>query len=99
MAKKALPELSVSLRNAHHQHSLSRTLKDLKPILDLETPTSVTIDLSELTFVSPAPLALMVATIRRGRETGMIFNGSIVYPNSVAARTLPASHGCLPSSL
>lgn len=84
---KTRPEITVKLRNAHHLHSLSRTLTDLRPVLDLEKPTVVHLDLSELTFIGPACLALMVAAMRRGRATGMIFSGSITYPDSVAATT------------
>jgi anti-sigma regulatory factor (Ser/Thr protein kinase)/anti-anti-sigma regulatory factor len=87
MAGKSRPEITVHIRNAHHLHSLSRTLKDLRPILDLSEPTVVNLDLSALTFIGPACLALMVAAVRRGRETDMIFSGKITYPNSVAART------------
>jgi anti-sigma regulatory factor (Ser/Thr protein kinase) len=88
MAKAALPKITVSLRHAHHLHSLSRTLRDLRPILDLDEPTVVTLDLTELTFIGPACLAFMVAALRNGRENGWIADGSrIIHPNSVAART------------
>ena len=87
MATKKRPELSVKLRNAHHLHSFSRTLKDLRPVLELREPSHVNLDLSGLTFIGPACLALMVATIRQGRDDGTIFSGTITYPESVAART------------
>jgi anti-anti-sigma regulatory factor len=87
MSATSRPEITVPLRNAHHLHSLSRTLRDLRPILDLKEPSVVHLDLSELTFIGPACLALMVATMRRGRGTGMIFSGSITYPNSVPVTT------------
>lgn len=84
----ALPEITVRMRQAHHLHSLSRTLKDLRPILRLQEPTSVTLDLTELTFIGPACLAFMVAVMRKGREDKTIADGSqIVWPTSVAART------------
>lgn len=87
MATKKRPEITVRLNNAHHLHSFSRTLRDLRPILDLDKPTHVNLDLSGLTFIGPACLALMIATFRHGRDDGMIFSGTIIYPNSVAART------------
>lgn len=83
---KTYPEITVELHHAHHLHSLSRTLKALRQVLDLQKPTVVTFDLSELTFIGPACLAFMVAVIRGGRESGMIYSGAIVYPESVAAR-------------
>src|SRR6478735_2647417 len=86
--KGALPEITVRLRQAHHLHSLSRTLKDLRPILGLQEPTSVTLDLTGLTFIGPACLAFMVAVMRNGREDKTIADGSqIVWPTSVPART------------
>jgi anti-sigma regulatory factor (Ser/Thr protein kinase) len=86
--KVELPEITVRLRQAHHLHSLSRTLNDLRPVVDLQEPTFVTLDLTELTFIGPACLAFMVAVMRNGRENGTIADGSrIVYPSSVAART------------
>ncbi|HEX6781775.1 MAG TPA: hypothetical protein VF125_07060 [Solirubrobacterales bacterium] len=86
--KTAMPEITVCLRQAHHLHSLSRTLRDLRPILDLQEATQVTLDLTELTFIGPACLAFLVAVVRNGRESGMMADGSmIVWPASVPART------------
>ena len=83
-----LPDIAVRLRQAHHLHSLSRTLRDLRPILELEEPTLVTLDLSDLTFIGPACLAFMVAVVRNGRENGTIADGSrIAWPTSVPAHT------------
>jgi anti-sigma regulatory factor (Ser/Thr protein kinase) len=85
---ETLPKITVSLRHAHHLHSLSKTLKDLRPILDLDEPTVVTLDMRDLTFIGPACLAFTVAALRNGRETGKIADGSeILHPRSVAART------------
>jgi anti-sigma regulatory factor (Ser/Thr protein kinase) len=79
--------MTVEIKDAHHLHSLSKTLRVLRPVIDLERPTVVNFDLSELTFIGPACLAFLVAVIRRGRETKMIYSGQIRYPHSVPART------------
>lgn len=87
-AEAPLPELSVQLTAAYHLHSVRRIVRDLRPILDLTTPTVVKLDLTGLTFIGPACLALIVAAMRRGRETGTIANGSLIlHPASVAVRT------------
>jgi anti-anti-sigma regulatory factor/anti-sigma regulatory factor (Ser/Thr protein kinase) len=83
MAKAQLPTIAVRLTAGYHLHSVRRAVKHLRPILDLNEPTIVHLDLSEVTFVSPASLALLVATMRRGRENGTIADASyIVRPAS-----------------
>ena len=78
-----LPEITVELTHGHHLHSLSRTLSALRPILDLEQPSVVHLDLTRLTFIGPACMALMVATVRQAREMGLLQRGSVTYPASV----------------
>ncbi len=88
MTKGPPPEITVHLRHGYHLHSLVRILRDLRPIINLDRLTVVTLDLRELTFIGPACLAFMVAVVRRGREMEMIADGSLIlYPMSVAART------------
>lgn len=82
-----LPEITVELTYAHQLHSLSRTLKALQPILELSEPAVIHLDLSRLTFIGPACMALMVATVRRARETGMLARGDVTYPTSVPVST------------
>ncbi len=82
-----LPEITVEMTYAHHLHSLSRTLRALRPILDLEEPAVIHLDLTGLTFIGPASMALMVATVRKTRETGMLARGDVTYPASLPVRT------------
>jgi anti-sigma regulatory factor (Ser/Thr protein kinase) len=82
-----LPEVRVELTHAHHLHSLGRTLTALRPIFDLSEPAEVNLDLTELTFIGPACMALMVAAVRQARETGMLQRGKVIYPNSLPVRT------------
>lgn len=83
-----LPELTVRLHAGYHLHTVHRIVRDLKPIYELSEPTVVTLDLRGLTFIGPACLAYMVAVMRRGRETKMIADGSLItHPESVGVRT------------
>lgn len=85
--KADLPEITVELKYGHQLHSLGRTLSDLRPLLDLRSPAVVHLDLRKLTFIGPACMALMVATVRRARESGMFVRGDLTYPESIRART------------
>lgn len=88
MAEKTLPSLTVELSAAYHLHSIRRMVRSLKPIYDLKKPTVVTLDLAGLTFIGPASLAYMIAVMRRGRESGVVANGSMVlHPRSIAVMT------------
>lgn len=82
MADAGLPQITVKLTAGYHLHSVGRAVRHLRPILDLSEPTVVCLDLSDVTFISPASLALMVATMRRGRENGTIADASYIVPPS-----------------
>jgi hypothetical protein len=82
-----LPQIRVELTHAHHLHSIGRTLKALRPVLELGEPSEVIVDMTELTFIGPACMALMVAAVRQARETGMLQRGDVTYPESLPVRT------------
>ncbi|HEX4305288.1 MAG TPA: hypothetical protein VHZ54_04575 [Solirubrobacterales bacterium] len=78
MSTAEIPEVTVRLNASYHLHSIHRMVNSLRPIYDLESPTIVRLDLEDLSFISPANLAYMVAVMRRGRENGTVADGSVI---------------------
>lgn len=78
----------VKLSGPYYLHTITRLVRDLQPLYELSEPSVVKIDLTGLTFMGPAALALMVASLRRARERGLIAGGSGIWdPDSTGMRT------------
>jgi anti-sigma regulatory factor (Ser/Thr protein kinase) len=66
----------VRLSGGYYFHTLTRIIRDLQPLLTLTTPALITIDMSALTFMGPAALALTAAVINRLTKSGLTVEGS-----------------------
>jgi len=70
---------------AYPLRALDRLIRDLAPLISLDHPTRVRVDLSRLVAVRPAALALLTAVLARGRARGLYAPGSVlVMPSSRA---------------
>jgi anti-sigma regulatory factor (Ser/Thr protein kinase)/ABC-type transporter Mla MlaB component len=78
----------IKLSGPYYLHTIMRLVADLQPLYRLKKPTVVQIDLTGLTFMGPAALALLVASLRRARESGLIADSSTIWsPTSKGMRT------------
>jgi anti-sigma regulatory factor (Ser/Thr protein kinase) len=76
-------DLNLRLAGGYYFDTLKRMIVDLGPILALEEPATIQLDLTDLTFVGPAALALMTAALARVQEQGLLKPGcAIVFPRS-----------------
>jgi anti-sigma regulatory factor (Ser/Thr protein kinase) len=80
-----LPDLrtiSIALPGAFgvRQGRLERLIRLLGPLLELEEPACVDVDLSGLVSVSPAALALLTAALRRLADLDLLGDGSVISP-------------------
>jgi ABC-type transporter Mla MlaB component/anti-sigma regulatory factor (Ser/Thr protein kinase) len=81
-------EAVITLAGPYYLHTITRLVRDLQALYELSGPTVVRIDLTRLTFMGPAALALMVASLRRARESGVIAGGSTIWaPESTGMLT------------
>lgn len=69
----------IKLSGPYYLHTIMRLVADLQPLYELRRPTVVRIDLTELTFMGPAAIALLVASLRRARESGFIADDSAIW--------------------
>jgi hypothetical protein len=74
-------ELNLELAGGYYFHTFKRIVRDLQPLLTLTEPAKVTIDMSRLTFMGPAALALTAATLNKVR-TDLTLPGSVIVPPS-----------------
>lgn len=79
----ATKQITVELRGGYSLQQLERAIKDLTPLLELDHPARVRLDLSHLAFIGPTALALLEAALRRLEHLEyLIPGGAIVQPNS-----------------
>jgi hypothetical protein len=74
------PELNVRLAGGYYFHTFTRIVRDLQPLLTLNEPIKITIDMSNLTFMGPAALALTAATLNKVRDQLLPASGSVIVP-------------------
>jgi len=72
------PELTVGLSGPYYLHTLKKLLRELQPLFSLSEPHVVRVDLSGLTFMGPAALALTLATLSKLRSEGLLAPGSVI---------------------
>lgn len=79
--------VSIRLTRGYFLASFGRLLKDLQPLLDVEEPSQISIDMSDLTFMGPAALATTAAAILRSVDGEYLEEGSsILLPRSLNIR-------------
>ncbi|MHB2001234.1 MAG: hypothetical protein ACYCSI_13790 [Solirubrobacteraceae bacterium] len=77
-------ELDLRLAGGYYFRATTRIIRDLQPLLTLEQPTQITIDMSDLTFMGPTALALTAATIYKVLHQRLLLHGSIIrWPRSI----------------
>jgi anti-sigma regulatory factor (Ser/Thr protein kinase) len=69
---------TITLTGPYHFGTVERVIRDLAPLLQLHSPTVLELDLSRLTFISPAALAILVAGMRRFEDMQLVETGSMV---------------------
>lgn len=62
-----------------HQR-LERLIKLLRPLMVLDEPAVIDVDLSRMVSIGPSALALLVATLRRIEDQGLLGAGSVLEP-------------------
>jgi hypothetical protein len=71
-------EIQLRLAGGYYFHTLTRIIRDLQPLLTLGEPAEITIDMSQLTFMGPAALALTAATLHKVRHLSLPTEGSVI---------------------
>ncbi|HKI85289.1 MAG TPA: hypothetical protein VKA53_00955 [Thermoanaerobaculia bacterium] len=76
-------ELLVELRGSYDLDRLERAIQDSMPLLEVDGPVRVRLDLSRAVFLGPTTIALLEAGVRRIEEAGHLLpGGSIVLPKN-----------------
>jgi ABC-type transporter Mla MlaB component len=82
MSASASPDIRVELPGMfvlRHQR-LERLIKLLHPLMVLNEPAVIDVDLSRMVSIGPSALALLVATLRRIEDRGLLGDGSMLEP-------------------
>jgi anti-anti-sigma regulatory factor len=75
-----IAQLSVTFSGAYGFDRLERMIETVEPLLRLDEPAVITVDLRRLVFFGPTALALLLAALRRVRELGLNESGSAIVP-------------------
>jgi anti-sigma regulatory factor (Ser/Thr protein kinase) len=78
------PEPHVTMAGGYGLNQLERAIRDLRPILDMDEPQELLIDLGGLAHIGPAALALLAAVLKRREEEG--FSCEVIPPRSPLTR-------------
>jgi anti-sigma regulatory factor (Ser/Thr protein kinase) len=73
-------ELVVELSGGFNLRQIERLLVRLDPLLHLEDPTVVKLDLSRLVFMTPSAMALFTAASKRVLDLGLVLQESTLKP-------------------
>ncbi len=83
MAQQHQFDLVVSLRGGYPFDQVERAIRDLEPLIQLDSKAVFNLDLSGLAFIGPTALALLEAVLRRLEEDRLIAAGTfITFPKS-----------------
>jgi anti-sigma regulatory factor (Ser/Thr protein kinase) len=78
-----VPDLEVKLGGGYPLTQVDRLVRNLEPLIRLDEPRRVTLDLGSLVSVSPTALALLTAVAVRLSAEGLLEEGSaVVHPRS-----------------
>lgn len=82
MLAVAVPEIHAELPGTFvlKERRFERLIRLLNPLLTLDEPAVVHIDLSRMVSISPSSLALLTATVRRLLDRNLIADGSVLEP-------------------
>lgn len=80
--------VEVVLRGPYYLNQLKRLIRELQPLLHLNVRRRVFVDLSDLTFMGPAALALTLGALSRIQSSSLLApNSSIVPPRATGMAT------------
>lgn len=79
--------VSVRLSGPYYFRSINRLIRELQPLFAMESPDTIDIDMSGLTFMGPTALALTTAAIHQVRTEKSITGGYLTPPSSKGAAT------------
>jgi hypothetical protein len=80
-------DYAVALRGGYPLHQFDRLVRALEPLHALQHPIRLRVNLEGLAFISPGPLAFLVAAVRDLSERALISPGSdYVQPKSALVR-------------
>lgn len=71
-------QVAVHLSGPYYLHTIRRLLRDLRPLFGLTSPAEVRVDMSGLTFMGPAAMALTLATLSKVRADGLMASESVI---------------------
>ena len=71
-----MDEVNVRLAGGYYFHTLKRAITELQPLFNVRKPARVVVDMSDLTFLGPAALALTAAALHRIYDAGLAEGGS-----------------------
>jgi hypothetical protein len=80
--RRPKPDIRIELPGAFvlKQRRFERMIRLLRPILELDAPAVIEVDLSRLVSVGPAALALLITALRRVDDAELFADGSILLP-------------------
>lgn len=74
--------LQIRLAGNYGFESIERAIRDMQPLLELDEPRELEIDLGGLVFMGPTSLALLEAALKRVEGRGLAAGGYITHPRS-----------------
>lgn len=75
--------IRVRLASSYPIQQLDRLIRDLRPLLDLNSPAVITIDMQGLVWLGPTSVALLVAALMRAKNLHLNAQGSnILMPSA-----------------
>jgi anti-anti-sigma regulatory factor/anti-sigma regulatory factor (Ser/Thr protein kinase) len=87
---QAAATVRITLRGGFRIHQLEKVVSALEPLVELDAPTAVVLDLRGLAFIGPAALATLVSVIHDAIARGVVLAPSVYMPpaNRLVARYL-----------
>lgn len=73
-------DITVTFSGAYGFDRLEKTIATLQPLLHLDEPAVINVNLDRLVHVGPTALALMVAAVKRSMDLGLLRDGSSLQP-------------------
>ena len=71
-------EIVIRLSSSYSRQRLDRLIRQLQPILELEEPRVIRLDLNGLVFLGPTAQAVVAAAFHRAISEGFALGGSVV---------------------
>lgn len=77
-------DLTIKMGGGYFFQSYSRIVRDLSPLIDLDEPAQVNVDMSTVSFMGPAALATTVAVLMGALDRGLVLSGDFIPPSRLA---------------